>query len=160
MPLSNPSDLCCCIYKVQVVMPITFKERAEGQHFVNYKGQSRGGAAVLTSWAWDSYRRGPHRQVGHTGPWGSLRIVASISFSRMGKWWWGSASCRGRSGCCCCLLEFPGRGPVESARVKQSCRYCDLTEQVWGMGGCLVSSSALKLLLGGTHSDKLLSWGN
>lgn len=94
------------------------------------------------------------------GPWGSLRIVASISFSRMGKWWWGSASCRGRSGCCCCLLEFPGRGPVESARVKQSCRYCDLTEQVWGVGGCLVSSSALKLLLGGTHSDKLLSWGN
>lgn len=49
MPLSNPSDLCCCIYKVQVIIPITSKERAAGQCFVNYKGQSRGGAAVLTS---------------------------------------------------------------------------------------------------------------
>lgn len=147
MPLSNPSDLCCCIYKVQVVMPIASKERAEGQHFVNYKGQSRGGAPVFTSWAWDSYRRGPHRQVGHTGPWGSLRTVASISFSRTEEWWWGSGSCRGRSGCCCCLPVFPGRCPVESAWVKQSCWYCDLIEQVRGVGSCPVSSSALKFFL-------------
>ena len=71
----------------QLLTPAGFQERAEGGVL---SGCAEGGAAVLTSWAWPPWGRGPHFRVGHTSPQGSWRTGASMSFSRTGDWRWGS----------------------------------------------------------------------
>lgn len=62
----------------------------KGRGAVFYKGCAKGEAALLTSWAWPPWGRGPHFRVGHTSPRGSLRTGASMSFSGMADWRWGS----------------------------------------------------------------------